>query len=249
MKLGAAALSLLTLVQVAHAQMDCSPLDPRAEVNQRSAAELQATADTAFKIAKATGTLKGSAETTILAVPPSASATELSLLQMRSLYLFCGMVANANDLNTQQKFGLYKELLNVQQQVKLKVNDSVANPLVSRSETPSSPPSNPHRYGETSLTPTRDDVLNAGFGKEYCAIPPGASHVQNCYDTKEQCQQQNPHLVPYCVDRPSMMHCVREPRSDHAPMGITCFSETDGCAANENGRAGWKTGPCKAFAL
>lgn len=97
------------------AQVDCSPLDPRAEVSKRKEAELQVSADTAFKIAKASGTLRGAAESKILALPTTVSPTEQSLLHMRSIYIFCGMVANARDLTTTQKFNLYKELISLQQ--------------------------------------------------------------------------------------------------------------------------------------
>ncbi|WP_154668222.1 hypothetical protein [Pseudoduganella violaceinigra] len=95
-------------------KIDCSPLDPRAEITTKREAELQLSADTAFKVAKAKGSLKGVFENTIRAHTANANPSDASIIQMRSLYIFCGMVANATDLSTTQKFNFYKELLQLQ---------------------------------------------------------------------------------------------------------------------------------------
>jgi hypothetical protein len=95
---------------IAIAQVDCSPLDPRASISKEQEGKVNGAVDTLFKIAKAQGTLEGKLKEQIQNLQQGAPASDQLLIRLRMLYLFCGMVANAKDLPTERKIQLFQEM-------------------------------------------------------------------------------------------------------------------------------------------
>lgn len=243
-----ALLALSTLSSYVHAQVDCTPLDPRAAIDKKRSAEITASADTALKIAKASGTIKGSAETKILAVPEGVGADQHTLLQMRSIYIFCGMVANAKDLNTSQKFSLYKELLSIYQNVETR-----KVPPAAKSQEAGAPNSRPtveprgaRQVAASDLEAV--DLRRAGFFQPVCVIPPG-TRVSSCYETHDACATDNPNGYWFCKPRPKSMACYRmRPEKDVAPKGVVCYTNKSDCTENAEVWKKYASSECKTFA-
>lgn len=95
---------------IAIAQVDCSPLDPRASISKEQEVKVNGAVDTLFKIAKAQGTVEGKLQEQIQNLQQGAPPNHQLLIRLRMLYLFCGMVANAKDLSTERKIQLFQEM-------------------------------------------------------------------------------------------------------------------------------------------
>jgi hypothetical protein len=93
------------------AQMDCSPLDPRASVTTEKEGEIKASVNTLYKIARVGGSVKGKMREEIQNLQKGTPVTEQGLIARETLYLFCGMVANAKDISTERKFELFREMM------------------------------------------------------------------------------------------------------------------------------------------
>ena len=91
--------------------IDCSPLDPRASISKEKEGKVEASVDTLFKIAKAGGGLEGKIKEEIQNLQVGSSVSEQGIIKLRTLYLFCGMVANAKDLSTERKVELFRVMM------------------------------------------------------------------------------------------------------------------------------------------
>ncbi len=92
-------------------QIDCSPLDPRASISKEKEGKVQASVDTLYRIAKVGGSLEGKMKEEIQNLQIGSSVSEQGIIKLRTLYLFCGMVANARDISTEKKVELFKVMM------------------------------------------------------------------------------------------------------------------------------------------
>lgn len=95
------------------AQVDCSQLDPRASVSTEMDGKVKASVATLYKIAKVGGSIEGKIKEEITNLQKGVPVTEQGLIKLRTLYLFCGMVANAKDISTERKVELFRVMMDV----------------------------------------------------------------------------------------------------------------------------------------
>jgi tetratricopeptide (TPR) repeat protein len=95
----------------ATAEVDCSLLDPRASVSTEKEGKITAAVNTLFKIAKVGGSLEGKIRSEIENLQKGVPVSERNQIKLRTLYLFCGMVANAKDINTDRKVALFNLMM------------------------------------------------------------------------------------------------------------------------------------------
>jgi hypothetical protein len=101
-------MSVVLTPTCSNAQVDCDKLDPRAAVTTSVEGQVKASADTLFKIAKASGDIGGKFRQEIDNLQRNVPVSEAVQVRVRALYLFCGMVANATDISTDRKFEMYR---------------------------------------------------------------------------------------------------------------------------------------------
>ena len=89
--------------------------------------------NTLFKIAKAGGSVEGKIRTEMQNLQRGVPVTERSQIELRTLYLFCGMVANAKDISTVRKV----ELFNLMMQTKEKTSKNVSQRKTRMASVPS----------------------------------------------------------------------------------------------------------------
>ncbi|PTR06619.1 hypothetical protein C8R32_110103 [Nitrosospira sp. Nsp5] len=90
------------------AQVDCSLLDPRVSVSSEKEGKISVALNTLYKIAKIDSGIEGKLKDEIKNLQQGSDTVSESLaVKARTLYLFCGMVANAKDLSTERKFELF----------------------------------------------------------------------------------------------------------------------------------------------
>jgi hypothetical protein len=94
-------------------QIDCSPLDPRASISKEMEGKVQASVNTLYRIAKVSGSLEAKMKEEIQNLQIGSSVSEQGIIKLRTLYLFCGMVANAKDLSTEKKVELFKVMMDI----------------------------------------------------------------------------------------------------------------------------------------
>jgi len=94
-----------------NAEVDCSLLDPRASISAEKEAKVQASVNTLFKIAKAGGGVEGKLKQDIQNLQKGVSVSEQGQIKLRTLFLFCGMVANAKDISTERKVNLFQIMM------------------------------------------------------------------------------------------------------------------------------------------
>jgi hypothetical protein len=108
-----AVLGIFLPISSVMAQMDCSPLDPRANLSREMDGKINVSANTLFKIGKVDGSIEGRMKDEIQNLQKGAPATEQGQIKLRTLYIFCGMVANAKDISTERKVELYKVMMDI----------------------------------------------------------------------------------------------------------------------------------------
>lgn len=94
----------------AAADFDCSPLDPRASVSKEQEGKVNGAVETLYKLAKAQGSVEGKLKEQIQNLQQGAPASDQLTIRLRTLWLFCGMVANARDMTTERKVQLLREM-------------------------------------------------------------------------------------------------------------------------------------------
>ncbi|HKR39814.1 MAG TPA: hypothetical protein VJU59_09050 [Paraburkholderia sp.] len=104
--------ALLTHAQVAEATVNCDGLIPGGvKLSQQGEQKATVTAETLLKLAKLQGDVSNETKKAVEALPQQAPTDDPQALRTRALYLFCGMVANANDIPTERKNVLFNQLL------------------------------------------------------------------------------------------------------------------------------------------
>lgn len=101
----------LTIPQYATAQVDCSLLDPRHSISKEKEGKITGSVETLYRIAKAGGNIEGRLHEEIINLEGTASASEKSIIRLRAIYLFCGMIANSADIPIDKKVSLFSQML------------------------------------------------------------------------------------------------------------------------------------------
>ncbi|HEY3275165.1 MAG TPA: hypothetical protein VGJ94_00975 [Syntrophorhabdaceae bacterium] len=137
------------------AQMDCSRLDPRASVSIEREEKIKASVNTLFKVVRAGGAVEGRAKKEIQNLQQDAPVTERGLIKLRTLYLFCGMIANDKSISAERKVEMYKEMMDIE--------STTGEPRVKKSAQQRSPKvSRPKKHVAESKINGRDTSLNEG---------------------------------------------------------------------------------------
>ena len=141
------------------AQVDCSKLDPRAFVSREMEGKVKASVDTLYKIAKAGGSVEGKIKDEIQNLQKGAPVTEQGQIKLRTLYLFCGMVANARDISTDRKVELFKIMMEEKKADKPEARRSVQKKK-SKPSQPSKAVATPPRDEQKITTPQNNPQPN-----------------------------------------------------------------------------------------
>lgn len=120
------ALMIVTSIKTSFAsnKVDCSLLDPREKVSREKDAQINASVNTLFKIAKAQGEVKGKIKDEIQNLQKGVPLSEQGIIKLRTLYLFCGMFANDNNITPNQKVELFKTMMNIKESTPIKQKSS-----------------------------------------------------------------------------------------------------------------------------
>ena len=140
------------------AQVDCSLLDPRASVSIEKEGEVKASVDTLYKIAKAGGSVKGKAREEIQNLQKGTPVTEQGILARQTLYLYCGMVANASDISTERKVSLFKEMMEISKTIDKPGSKTASKKLANQSHKVK--PSLKDKQRQTATTNQTEQVPN-----------------------------------------------------------------------------------------
>lgn len=103
----------LALSSSVHSKVDCVPLDPRASVSKETEVKVRGSVATLYKIAKADGSMEVRTRAEIENLLAGAPALYREQIKLRTLYLFCELVANASDITTERKVELYLMMMKV----------------------------------------------------------------------------------------------------------------------------------------
>lgn len=110
---------IVTVFPIASAtaeQIDCTPLDPRVSVSNEWTGKINATVNALFKIAKigsgsGSANIEGRVKNEIQNLQKGIPISEQGQIKLRTLYLACGMIANAKDILTERKVELFKIMM------------------------------------------------------------------------------------------------------------------------------------------
>jgi len=98
----------LMLPLFASAQVDCTLLDPRVSVSSEKEGKISVALGTLYKVAKVDAGIEGKLKDEIKNLQSGSGTVSESLaVAARTIYLFCGMVANAKDISRERKFELF----------------------------------------------------------------------------------------------------------------------------------------------
>lgn len=92
---------------------DCSLVAPVVSVTTETDKSVRGAVQTLLKIAKVEADLKDHIKREIQNVEIAAPQHDQELIEARTLYVFCGMVANAKDITTTKKVELFKQMMAV----------------------------------------------------------------------------------------------------------------------------------------
>lgn len=95
----------------AHAEVDCTPLDPRASLSTEVNTKIKASASGLVRFAKVGGSIENEVRREVENLQRNVPPDQLADIKRRTLYIFCGMVANAGDIPTQRKVDLYLQMM------------------------------------------------------------------------------------------------------------------------------------------
>ena len=107
-------LLLLIFPLVAFAQIDCKLLNPAAELSDEKEGKIKVGAETLYKIAKGEVVTEGKVRSQVVNLQRGFPVKDQTLVALRTIYLFCGMVASAKDVSTVRKVELFKAMMRVQ---------------------------------------------------------------------------------------------------------------------------------------
>ncbi|MBB4012603.1 PEP-CTERM sorting domain-containing protein [Niveibacterium umoris] len=109
-------IAIVLIPQLTAAQVDCSLLDPRQSVSKEKEAKITGSVETLFKVAKAGGNVEGRLTEEIKNIEGAAAASEQSIVRLRAIYLFCGMIANSFEIPIDKKVSLFAQMVNAAEQ-------------------------------------------------------------------------------------------------------------------------------------
>ena len=92
------------------AGVDCSPLDPRAQLSSTSEGKIQGSAETLLKVAKAGASIEGKVQREVKNLQEGVPISERANVQNRLIYVFCEMISK-DDSPIEKKWPLYTSLL------------------------------------------------------------------------------------------------------------------------------------------
>jgi CheY-like chemotaxis protein len=95
----------------ASSAVDCGPLDPRVSLSTDVQGKIQGSVAGLYRVAKAGASVEASVRREIQNLQKDAPAGQQDAVKLRTLYIFCGMVANATDLSTERKVELYQTMM------------------------------------------------------------------------------------------------------------------------------------------
>lgn len=141
----------------AFADVDCQlAAPPGVTKTAQGSAQAQIAANTLLRVVKAGGDVSASGKTTFATAQQNAPGEDPDALKAKTLYIFCGMVANATDISTERKFAMLKEL------------QQVPTPPTSPT-TPAQPVNTgddiPSKFGLPALGTTQDKVAEFALSK------------------------------------------------------------------------------------
>ncbi|MFK4442912.1 hypothetical protein ABH944_003021 [Caballeronia udeis] len=156
---------------MARADVDCNLLaPPGAAVSEKGKVEAKTAADAILKAVKFGGDVTVSGEKSLSMAQQNAPTDDPQALKARTLYLFCGMVANAKDINTGKKFDMLMQL----QGVKLSPEPNGGNqPPPPESDVPSAlglPKLGSSRESVESFAKSRNGSWHNAQGGDYAVI-------------------------------------------------------------------------------
>jgi hypothetical protein len=154
----------LTHIGPAVADVDCQLLAPPG-VTKTAEGDAQAhlAANTILKTIRAGGDVNVSAKTSFATAQQNAPTEDPQALKARTLYVFCGMVANASDLSTERKFQMLKEL----EQVPVPPSPTASQPAASSPPAPGNADQDiPAKFGLPSLGTSKAKVSQFASTKQ-----------------------------------------------------------------------------------
>lgn len=95
------------------AQVDCSPLDPRDSISKEREGTLKGSIDTFYKVAKAEGNLEAKVKEKIQNLQEGVPVSEKNQIKLRTIYMFCGMIANDKALAPERKVTLFNLMMGI----------------------------------------------------------------------------------------------------------------------------------------
>lgn len=136
-------------------EVDCSVLDPRASISDEKEAKLKVSAGTLFKIAKAGSSIEGRLKKEIQNLQKDVAVSEFGQIKLRTLYLFCEMVANAEDITIDKRVQLFNVMMN-QKNSTIPAKKQKAK-KVSKPKEPASPKEG---YSQIAIQPLSSESIN-----------------------------------------------------------------------------------------
>jgi hypothetical protein len=95
------------------AAIDCNMVAPVASVTTETDKSVHGAVETLLKVAKVEGNVESRMKQQIQNVQTTAPRDDPQNIKARTLYVFCGMVANATDISTERKVELWNQMLAV----------------------------------------------------------------------------------------------------------------------------------------
>lgn len=124
--------------EVTLAQVDCKPLDPRDSVTTEREGTLRGSIDTFYKVAKAEGNLEAKVKDKIQNLPEGFPISEKNQIKLRTIYMFCEMIAKDKDLTPERKVALFNLMMGLREQ---DTTQSIPNTKKKSSQPPPKAPS------------------------------------------------------------------------------------------------------------
>lgn len=86
------------------ADLNCAPLDPRQQIDERTSMDIQASAQTLFRIGKGEGSFKRETHNEVKNLYDKYPNADKIVLRDKLIYFLCTYFNSATDLDSEQKF-------------------------------------------------------------------------------------------------------------------------------------------------
>jgi hypothetical protein len=144
----------------AFADVDCQlTAPPGVTKTAQGAAQAQIAANTLLRAIEGGANVSASGKTTFATAQQNAPGEDPDALKAKTLYIFCGMVANATDISTERKFEMLKELRQVP------IPPASPSPPTTPAQPASTGDDIPSRFGLPALGTSRDKVAEFALTK------------------------------------------------------------------------------------